>query len=175
MTHADAQAGHSREQPYGLEDRFHLQHVHLFASNIEVTIEFYSRWFGARVVWDGEYGGARNVFMKIGIGAMHLYEQAPRELGRNAVHHLGMQVIGLRDVYERMKDAGIELPNPIQEPAAIQPSVRTTAWAPASSAITVQTHDTQTRRQRCCAERSLWPSCCPGACWLRHRIIPAGR
>jgi catechol 2,3-dioxygenase-like lactoylglutathione lyase family enzyme len=115
MTHADAQAGHSREQPYGLEDRFHLQHVHLFASNIEVTIEFYSRWFGARVVWDGEYGGARNVFMKIGIGAMHLYEQAPRELGRNAVHHLGMQVIGLRDVYERMKDAGIELPNPIRE------------------------------------------------------------
>jgi catechol 2,3-dioxygenase-like lactoylglutathione lyase family enzyme len=115
MTHADAQAGHSRERPYGLEDRFHLQHVHLFASNIEVTIEFYSRWFGARVVWDGEYGDARNVFMKIGIGAMHLYEQAPRELGRNAVHHLGMQVVGLRDVYERMKDAGIELPNPIRE------------------------------------------------------------
>ena len=115
MTQADSDHEHSRSRPYGQDDRAHLQHVHLFASDIGVTIEFYRRWFGARVVWDGDYGGARNVFMKIGIGAMHLYEQPPRDLGRNAVHHLGMQVVGLHDVYERMKAAGIDLPNPIRE------------------------------------------------------------
>lgn len=117
MSQANPHSGHSRNRPYGLDDRCHLQHVHLFASNVAATIAFYSRWFDARVVWDGEYGGARNVFMKIGIGAMHLYDQSPRDLGRNAVHHLGMQVVGLRDVYDRMKVAGVDLPNPIREHA----------------------------------------------------------
>ena len=58
--------------------------------------------------------GARNVFMKIGIGAIHLYDQQPRGEGRNAVHHLGMQVVGLEELYARMKAAGLHVPNPIR-------------------------------------------------------------
>lgn len=115
VTQANSPRAPSRDHPYGLEDRYHLQHVHLFASDIGATIAFYTRWFDAHVVWDGDYGGARNVFMKIGIGAMHLYDQLPRDLGRNAVHHLGMQVVGLQDLYDRMKAAGVALPNPIRE------------------------------------------------------------
>lgn len=60
--------------PYGSPTRFHLQHTHLFASDIEATIAFYRTWFDAEVVRDGVYAQARNVFMKIGIGAMHLYD-----------------------------------------------------------------------------------------------------
>ena len=101
--------------PYGREQRFHLQHIHLFASDLDASIAFYRRWFDGEVAWDGEYGGARNVFMKIGIGAIHFYEQAPRDNGRNAVHHLGMQVAGLQELYGRMKAAGVHLPNPIRE------------------------------------------------------------
>jgi predicted enzyme related to lactoylglutathione lyase len=101
--------------PYGRNQRYHLQHIHLFASDIDATIEFYSRWFDAEVIWDGGVAEARNVFMKIGIGAMHLYDQAPRGAGKNAVHHLGMQVVGLAELYERMKAAGLHIPNPIRE------------------------------------------------------------
>jgi len=101
--------------PYGSEKRYHLQHVHLFAQDLEQSIRFYQQWFDAEVMWDGDYGGARNVFMKIGIGALHFYEQPPRELRRNAVHHLGIQVVGLQDLYDRMKAAGVHLPNPIRE------------------------------------------------------------
>lgn len=115
MTRADTPHPPSRSHPYGRDDRYHLQHVHLFASDIDATLAFYTTWFDAHVVWDGDYGGARNVFVKIGIGAMHLYEQAPRDLGRNAVHHLGMQVVGLHELYGRMKAAGLHLPNPIRE------------------------------------------------------------
>ena len=115
MTEAHDRDRPSPARPYGRDDRYHLQHVHLFASDVDATIAFYAKWFDARVVWDGDYGGARNVFIKIGIGAMHLYEQPPRDLGRNAVHHLGFQVVGLRELYERMKAAGIDLPNPIRE------------------------------------------------------------
>lgn len=115
MTDVRNQSEHSPGKPYGLDDRYHLQHVHLFASNLDETIEFYTKWFDAKVAWDGDYGGARNVFMKIGIGAMHLYEQEPRDLGRNAIHHLGFQVVGLQDLYDRMKAAGVHLPNPVRE------------------------------------------------------------
>ena len=106
---------HSQSRPYGRDEKYHFQHIHLFASNIDETIAFYKKWFEARVVWDDEFGGARNVFMKIGIGAMHLYDQAPHDLGRNAVHHLGFQVVGLHDLYNRMKSAGVHLPNPVRE------------------------------------------------------------
>jgi catechol 2,3-dioxygenase-like lactoylglutathione lyase family enzyme len=99
--------------PYGSTQRYHLQHVHLFASDIDRTIAFYRRWFDAEVTWDGVYAEARNVFMKIGIGAIHLYDQAPRGDGRNAVHHLGMQVVGLDELHDRMVAAGL-VPNPIR-------------------------------------------------------------
>ena len=72
-------------------------------------------WFDAEMIWDNDVAGARNVFMKIGIGAMHLYDQPPRDLGRNAVHHLGMKVVGLAELYERMKAGGLHIPNPIRD------------------------------------------------------------
>ena len=103
----------SREHPYGRGERCHLQHVHLFASNLEETIAFYARWFDAEVIWDGDYAGARNVFVKIGIGALHLYEQPPRDLGRNAIHHLGMQVVGLGELHARMQAADLS-PSPLR-------------------------------------------------------------
>jgi len=55
------------------------------------------------------------MFMKIGIGA-HLYEQPPRDLGKNAVHHLGMQVVSIAELYDRITAAGLHIPNPIRQP-----------------------------------------------------------
>ena len=66
------------QYPYGTKQRYHLQHVHLFASNVDATIDFYKKWFDAEVMWDGDVAGARNVFIKVGIGALHLYDQLPR-------------------------------------------------------------------------------------------------
>lgn len=103
--------------PYQRTQRFHLQHTHLFAQDLDAAIAFYRQWFEAEVMWDGDYGGSRNVFVKIGIGALHFYDQAPREQRRNAFHHLGMQVVGLQDLYDRMQAAGLHLPNPIRESA----------------------------------------------------------
>lgn len=99
--------------PYGSKRRYHLQHTHLFATDLDSSIAFYTHWFDAEVMWDGNYGGARNVFMRIGIGALHFYEQPPREKGRNAVHHLGMQIVGLDELHGRMLAAGLA-PNPVR-------------------------------------------------------------
>lgn len=106
--------------PYGTTARYHMHHPHVFASENDKTIAFYSKWFDAKVAHDGPYADSRNVFLKIGIGALHLYDQPPRDLGRNAVHHLGIQVVGLADLYARMKAADIHLPGPTRPPEVLE-------------------------------------------------------
>ena len=93
--------------------RFH--HAHLFASDLKETLGFYERWFDAEVVGDHEFGGARNVMVRVGTGMLNFYDQAPKGTGQNAVHHLGFQVDDLADLAARMSDAGFELRSPIRE------------------------------------------------------------
>ena len=53
MTNADAEESpesRSWRYPYGRTQRYHLQHVHLFASDVEATIAFYRTWFDAEVI-----------------------------------------------------------------------------------------------------------------------------
>ena len=54
---------------------FSLHHVHLMASDIEATIAFWREHFGAVILLDAEFAGARNVFLRIGEGRLHLYAQ----------------------------------------------------------------------------------------------------
>jgi catechol 2,3-dioxygenase-like lactoylglutathione lyase family enzyme len=89
--------------------RCDFHHAHLFASDLDATIAFYRRWFGAEVAWDGTFAGARNVFVRLGSGRLHFYDQPPRGHGRNAVHHLGIRVRGLRRLGERMRAAGLDV------------------------------------------------------------------
>ncbi|WJY19936.1 VOC family protein [Alteriqipengyuania flavescens] len=103
-----------RNFPYDSERRYHFHHVHLFASDLQATLDFYRTWFDAEIVWDGDVAGARNIFMKVGIGAIHFYEQPPQESARNAVHHLGFQVVDIEELYHRMKAADLSIPNPIR-------------------------------------------------------------
>ena len=96
-----------------MASRFH--HAHLFASDLDATLTFYRRWFDAQVVADRDFAGARNVMVRVGTGLLNFYDQAPRDTGRNAVHHLGFQVDDLADLVSRMHDAGFPLRSPIRE------------------------------------------------------------
>jgi catechol 2,3-dioxygenase-like lactoylglutathione lyase family enzyme len=69
----------------------HIHHVHIFASDIDKSIRFYEEYFGAKLILDAEFAGARNVFMRIGNGRLHLYDQPPKNPGRGGIHHFGMQ------------------------------------------------------------------------------------
>ena len=66
--------------PPGAEPRpaAHLHHVHVFASDLEATVAWWRDKLGGEVVFDGDFGGARNVFMQVGAGRLHLYDQPPR-------------------------------------------------------------------------------------------------
>ena len=86
-----------------------LHHAHLFAADLDAALDFYRRWFGAEVAWDGMFAGVRNVFVRIGGGRLHFYDQAPRAHARNAVHHLGVRVRGLEPLVARMREGGVAL------------------------------------------------------------------
>ena len=56
----------------------HVHHVHLFASDIRKSLEFYQDFFGGKIILDMEVAGARNVLMKVGTGRIHFYDQPPK-------------------------------------------------------------------------------------------------
>ena len=85
-----------------------LHHAHLFASNVDESIKFYSEMFGAKVLFDLEMAGARNVMIQIGSSKINFYDQPPKDQGRGAVHHLGIETNDLKALVEHMKSKGFQ-------------------------------------------------------------------
>ena len=86
----------------------HIHHAHLFASNLDAALKFYQDMFGAEILADLDMAGARNVFLAIGKGRLHFYDQPPRDEGRGAIHHLGVQTDDLKALVAQMKAKGFQ-------------------------------------------------------------------
>jgi catechol 2,3-dioxygenase-like lactoylglutathione lyase family enzyme len=85
----------------------HIHHVHLFASDLDRSIRFYQDFFDGNVVLDMELAGARNVFMRVGSGRIHFYDQPPKFSGRGSIHHFGIQTHDLEGTVRKMKAGGV--------------------------------------------------------------------
>ncbi len=86
----------------------HIHHVHIFASNMDRSVLFYKECFDAELILDTQLAGARNVFMRIGNGRLHIYDQPPKKPGRGSIHHFGIQTDDIRGVVRKMKSKGVE-------------------------------------------------------------------
>jgi catechol 2,3-dioxygenase-like lactoylglutathione lyase family enzyme len=84
-----------------------VHHCHLFASDIEKSLAFYRDAFGGRVIVDEILAGARNVFMRIGTGRIHFYDQAPAYSGRGSIHHFGIQTDDIEGVFQKLQAMGV--------------------------------------------------------------------
>ena len=93
----------------------HVHHVHIFATDIEKSIAFYRDHFGGKVVLDMEVAGARNVFMRVGTGRIHFYDQAPAHPVRGNIHHFGIQTDDVDADVERMKGRGVAFRKPVTD------------------------------------------------------------
>lgn len=93
----------------------HLHHVHLFSQGLDTTVAWYKRAFDAEVHYDGDFGGSRNVFMKIGSGRIHLYSQPPHDNGRGAIHHIGIRTKDLAGLHDRLLQMGVRFRSGIRE------------------------------------------------------------
>lgn len=87
----------------------HMHHVHLFAADLDKSLAFYESFFGGDVVIDLEVAGARNVFMRIGTGRIHFYDQPPKMPGPGSIHHFGIQTDDVDRDYHRLKAEGVQL------------------------------------------------------------------
>lgn len=91
----------------------HVHHVYLFASDIEKSLAFYQAFFDGEIILDMEIAGARNVFMKVGIGRIHFYDQPPKMSGAGSIHHFGVQTDDVERDYQRMKTEGVAFNKPV--------------------------------------------------------------
>ncbi len=85
----------------------HVHHVHIFASEIVKSIHFYKEFFEGQVILDSELAGERNVFIKIGNGRLHLYDQPPKNRVRGAIHHFGIQTDDIEGVVSKLRSGGV--------------------------------------------------------------------
>ena len=92
-----------------------LHHVHIFASDIDATVQWYREMLGATVAFDGDFGGARNVFMHVGRGRLNIYDQPPRGASGGTYHHIGIQTDDLASLRDRLVSKGILFRSDIRE------------------------------------------------------------
>lgn len=97
-----------------------LDHVHIFASDMTKTLDFYCTMFGAEIIYDAMLVGQRNVRIEIGGKAMHIYDQQPRSHDRGLVHHLGIRTDNLADLVARMQKHGVQFRKGISEDPAFR-------------------------------------------------------
>jgi len=70
--------------------------------------------FGAEVLFDLKMAGARNVMIKIGNSRINFYDQPPKDQGRGAVHHLGIETENLEALVAQMQSKGFEFKKSIK-------------------------------------------------------------
>ena len=85
-----------------------LHHAHLFASNLDESIKFYQDMFGAEILFDLKMAEARNVMISIGSSKINFYDQPPKDQGRGAIHHLGIETDDIEVLVVHMKDNGFQ-------------------------------------------------------------------
>ena len=101
-------------QPFRLSaNETRLHHAHIFSSDIDATMAFWTEFLGARVVADEILVGSRNVMLAVGDGRLNVYDQPPRSDHRGPVHHLGIQVRNLEALVESMSSAGFVFRKPV--------------------------------------------------------------
>jgi catechol 2,3-dioxygenase-like lactoylglutathione lyase family enzyme len=91
----------------GLNMQNHVHHAHLFASDLDATLKFYQEMFGGEILADLNMASARNVFVAVGKGRLHFYDQPPVDEGKGAIHHIGIQTDDLERLVTHMKGRGV--------------------------------------------------------------------
>ncbi len=92
-----------------------LHHVHIFASDIGATLQFWQDMFGAEILFDTEIAGVRNVMIAVGSGRINIYDQPPRPGGSGAYHHLGIQTDDLESLIAHMEEKGFSFRGSVRE------------------------------------------------------------
>ena len=100
--------------------RINLDHVHIFATDLSVTVAFFQKMFDAALVWDEDAAGARTARLRLGNAFVQVYAQPPKAPRGGAMHHLGIETDDLDGLVARMKANGHVFRNAIREEPKFQ-------------------------------------------------------
>lgn len=95
--------------------RVGLDHVHIFASNLDATVAFFRTMFGATIVWEEDAAGARNVRLALGGAFLQVYDQPPTRERGGAMHHVGLATDDLDALVRHMQSHGYAFRNPVRD------------------------------------------------------------
>ena len=106
---------------------FSIEHVSIRCRDLEASIDFFRRMFGAEVMLRRELDESRKiVFLRIGDSMLELMEMGtasepvdPRE--HYGVHHIGIKVDDFESVYQDLQAKGADF---IGEPLEPTPGIR---------------------------------------------------
>ena len=93
----------------------HVHHVHIFTEDINTTVLWWTEKLGGKVAFDSDFGGSRNVFMRVGEGRIHFYDQRPHDSGKGAIHHIGIRSENLRELHAQLIEKGVKFRSDIRE------------------------------------------------------------
>ena len=65
-------------------------------------------------MFDLKMAGARNVMITIGTSKINFYDQPPKDQGRGAIHHLGIETDDLEALVVHMKNKGFQFKKEIK-------------------------------------------------------------
>jgi catechol 2,3-dioxygenase-like lactoylglutathione lyase family enzyme len=116
--------------PQGKEDipmAFSIEHVSIRCRDLETSLDFFRRMFGAEVMLRRELDESRKiVYLRIGDSMLELMEMGPasepvdpRE--HYGVHHIGIKVDDFESVYQDLEAKGADF---IDEPFEPTPGIR---------------------------------------------------
>ena len=94
--------------------RIGLDYIHVFASDVAKTLDFFCRMFDAGCVWDEQAAGARNVRIALGNAFIHLYDRPLKGPRSGPVHHIGIETDDLEALVSRVCAQGFVFRNPIR-------------------------------------------------------------
>jgi glyoxalase/bleomycin resistance protein/dioxygenase superfamily protein len=91
-----------------------LPPLHLFSHDLDRTVAWYRRAFDAEVYCDGNFGGSRNVFLKIGTGRFH-FTHNRRPIMAEAPSTIGIRTNDLAGLGDRLLQMGVRFMSGIYE------------------------------------------------------------
>ena len=97
-----------------------LDHVHLFASDVARTTEWFRTLFGASVVRDEEAAGVRNVRLALGRAFVHRYDQPPKAPRGGAVRPIGIETDDPDALVAHMESNGARFRKPVRDEPAFR-------------------------------------------------------
>jgi lactoylglutathione lyase len=82
-----------------------INHVSIFATDLEESARFYEKLFGAERLPTAKFPQGPVLWLKLGDQQLHLFESARNE--PTLRHHFGMDVDDFEAVYEKAKGLGV--------------------------------------------------------------------